>query len=270
MIDRDDGRTEFEIGHRFEALDRHYPGFRCVASVVETRGSGDEQWVMVWFDGWEHTFDYWCRWDCPDIAPCGTCCALDLKMEKPGTKANSVKKRNGDEVPSAHTAFNGWTQYLELIGYEAAPARCFASEDPSRFFRGHEMEVAVPPDVSTLEQWEQRMFGCQLVPRVAKARVDEARPAAENDRQVHILLLPSFPLDRPGGELGLSKNMRLTAVGGTELGVKGELELTDDDTRASTPLRELATAAFAAASPPFTVAVWVEPQGAADGYTHGE
>ena len=106
----------FKPGMRVEAIDRVYPQYVCVASIL--RVLGDE--VLVFFDGWSNAYNYWCRYDSPEIRPVGT--AEKLKMPlcppsstSPGSNSNPDWRRGGGT----------WKGYLEVKCVKAAPGHIF-------------------------------------------------------------------------------------------------------------------------------------------------
>lgn len=105
--------NKFRVGHRFEAVDRRYPHYVCVASVKGI--SGDR--VLVHFDGWSRNYDFFCRHDSPEIRPVGTAANLNMKLEQP----RSTDGRSHQWAAGNHT----WEGYLAQIGAEAAPEDAF-------------------------------------------------------------------------------------------------------------------------------------------------
>jgi hypothetical protein len=77
-----DGGKEnlFRVGMKVEAVDRKFPGLVCVATIYEVLSDQ----VHVYFDGWNHNYDYWCRCDSPEIQPIGTCAKIGLALQIPG------------------------------------------------------------------------------------------------------------------------------------------------------------------------------------------
>ena len=62
---------EFKVGMKLEAVDRRFPYFVCVATVIDTREKGHE--VLIHFDGWSNVYDYWCESDAIELHPVGWC-----------------------------------------------------------------------------------------------------------------------------------------------------------------------------------------------------
>ena len=57
----------FEIGMKLEAVDRRNPVLIRVVTIADIRPSQ----LLIHFDGWSDTYDYWVDDDCPDIHPPG-------------------------------------------------------------------------------------------------------------------------------------------------------------------------------------------------------
>ena len=59
----------FAIGMKLEAVDKKNSILTCVATVIDILGD----MVLVHFDGWEDSYDYWCDPTSPYIHPVGWC-----------------------------------------------------------------------------------------------------------------------------------------------------------------------------------------------------
>ena len=89
------GRNKFKRGMIVEAVDRVNPCWVAVATISAV----NEYRVLVHFDGWSTYYDYWCRYDSPEIAAVGTCHRTGLSMWTPGTNGGYDQlwtKANGD------------------------------------------------------------------------------------------------------------------------------------------------------------------------------
>ncbi len=64
-------------------MDRHNAQLICPATIGEVCG----QHVLVSFDGWSGTFDYWTRFDSRDLFPCGWCKLAGHALQSPGPAA---------------------------------------------------------------------------------------------------------------------------------------------------------------------------------------
>lgn len=56
---------------KLEAKDRLSPSLVCVATITEVKSNCKE--LLIHFDGWTTTYDYWCHSDSTDIHPVGWC-----------------------------------------------------------------------------------------------------------------------------------------------------------------------------------------------------
>ena len=101
----------FRVGMKLEAVDRKFPSLYCVATVI--RVVGDE--LLIYFDGWAHNYDYWCRYTSPEIRPIGTCEENNLSIQPP----HSVGRAR------AHWGKEGWTDYLRNTGAPTLPNEKF-------------------------------------------------------------------------------------------------------------------------------------------------
>eukprot|EP01060_Flectonema_neradi_P041287 TRINITY_DN975_c0_g1_i1.p1 TRINITY_DN975_c0_g1~~TRINITY_DN975_c0_g1_i1.p1 ORF type:complete len:443 (+),score=68.99 TRINITY_DN975_c0_g1_i1:59-1330(+) len=118
----------FEIGQRLEARDRRNPGLLCVASILDVKepsSSDGNQQVLIHFDGWSETYDYWTDVATPDIAPCGTCSEIGEQLQKPH-----------------RLRFESWSSYLEENNYTPAPVEAFRLPEGEKYLRGDHLQRA--------------------------------------------------------------------------------------------------------------------------------
>ena len=54
---------------KLEAVDKKNNLLTCVATVTDVLGDR----ILIYFDGWEDTYDYWCDPTSPYIHPVGWC-----------------------------------------------------------------------------------------------------------------------------------------------------------------------------------------------------
>ena len=59
----------FRIGMKLEAVDKKHTALTCVATVADVLGDR----ILIHFDGWEDTYDYWCDPSSHYIHPMGWC-----------------------------------------------------------------------------------------------------------------------------------------------------------------------------------------------------
>lgn len=107
----------FQPGMRLEALDRKHPTLICVATVKDVQNHQ----LLIHFDGWPDTYDYWCQCNSPDIHPIGYCYRAEQKLQ-----------------PPKDTKFVSWSKYLKSVGAQAAPESLF---EPSQCIAGKTSQV---------------------------------------------------------------------------------------------------------------------------------
>ncbi|XP_055022518.1 lethal(3)malignant brain tumor-like protein 3, partial [Boleophthalmus pectinirostris] len=113
----------FRTGMKLEAVDRKNPPLVCVATiaaVVDNR-------LLIHFDNWDDTYDYWCDATCPYIHPVGYCEEAELPLTTPAEY----------KQPKSFS----WEKYLEETGTQAAPARAFKPRPPHGFQIGMKLEA---------------------------------------------------------------------------------------------------------------------------------
>uniref|UniRef100_A0A4W6CHR6 L3MBTL histone methyl-lysine binding protein 1b n=1 Tax=Lates calcarifer TaxID=8187 RepID=A0A4W6CHR6_LATCA len=113
----------FRAGMKLEAVDRKNPSLICVATiaaVVDNR-------LLIHFDNWDDTYDYWCDASSPYIHPVGYCEEAELTLTTPAEY----------KQPKSFS----WEKYLEETGTQAAPARAFKPRPPHGFQIGMKVEA---------------------------------------------------------------------------------------------------------------------------------
>ncbi|KAJ3598140.1 hypothetical protein NHX12_001654 [Muraenolepis orangiensis] len=113
----------FRTGMKLEAVDRKNPSLICVATiaaVVDNR-------LLIHFDNWDDTYDYWCDASSPYIHPVGFCEEAELTLTTP--------------AEYKHPKSFSWEKYMEETGTQAAPARAFKPRPPHGFQYGMKLEV---------------------------------------------------------------------------------------------------------------------------------
>ncbi|KAF5897870.1 lethal(3)malignant brain tumor-like protein 3 isoform X1, partial [Clarias magur] len=100
----------FRVGMKLEAVDKKNPSLVCVSTVrdmVDCR-------LLVHFDGWDESYDYWCDVTSPYIHPVGWCQENGRTLTTP---------------PGYSDAENfSWERYLEETSSLPAPARAFKAK----------------------------------------------------------------------------------------------------------------------------------------------
>uniref|UniRef100_H2T7N5 L3MBTL histone methyl-lysine binding protein 1b n=1 Tax=Takifugu rubripes TaxID=31033 RepID=H2T7N5_TAKRU len=113
----------FRAGMKLEAVDRKNPSLICVATiaaVVDNR-------LLIHFDNWDETYDYWCDASSPYIHPVGFCEEAKLALTTP--------------AEYKHPKGFSWEKYLEETGTQAAPARAFKPRPLHGFQIGMRVEA---------------------------------------------------------------------------------------------------------------------------------
>ncbi|NXD62973.1 LMBL3 protein, partial [Eolophus roseicapillus] len=97
----------FRLGMKLEAVDKKNPSLMCVATVTDMVDNR----LLVHFDNWDESYDYWCEASSPYIRPVGYCQETGTPLTTPPGYKDSK-------------AFS-WERYLEETNSQAAPARAF-------------------------------------------------------------------------------------------------------------------------------------------------
>ncbi|XP_077069480.1 lethal(3)malignant brain tumor-like protein 3 isoform X6 [Siphateles boraxobius] len=131
----------FRAGMKLEAVDRKNPSLICVATIA----AAVDNRLLIHFDNWDDTYDYWCDASSPYIHPVGYCEEVELTLTTP--------------AEYKHPKSFSWEKYLEETGTQAAPARAFKQRPPHGFQVGMKLEAvdkrnAVLIRVSTISNTE--------------------------------------------------------------------------------------------------------------------
>nr|XP_033494067.1 lethal(3)malignant brain tumor-like protein 4 isoform X2 [Epinephelus lanceolatus] len=108
---------------KLEAVDRKNPGLVCVASIADVI----EDHILVHFDNWDDTYDYWCDSSSPYIHPVGWC-------EQHGRPLTAPQ---GHPNPENFV----WQEYLQETGSTAAPSSVFTLRAPHNFQVNQKLEA---------------------------------------------------------------------------------------------------------------------------------
>uniref|UniRef100_A0A8C5F7R2 L3MBTL histone methyl-lysine binding protein 4 n=1 Tax=Gadus morhua TaxID=8049 RepID=A0A8C5F7R2_GADMO len=114
----------FRGGLKLEAVDRKNPSLVCVATVADVI---DQQRILVHFDNWDDSYDYWCDSSSPYIHPIGWC----------REQARPLTAPQGNPGNTSHTEID----YLEQTKSSAAPSSAFTPRAPHGFQVGHKLEA---------------------------------------------------------------------------------------------------------------------------------
>ncbi|KAJ7304230.1 hypothetical protein JRQ81_011767 [Phrynocephalus forsythii] len=113
----------FRVGMKLEAVDKKNPSLMCVATIADMLDNR----LLVHFDNWGESYDYWCDASSPYIRPVGYC-------QETGTPLTT---------PAEYKDFKtfSWEKYLEETGSQAAPARAFKLRPAHGFQPNMKLEV---------------------------------------------------------------------------------------------------------------------------------
>ncbi|KAF6088220.1 L3MBTL histone methyl-lysine binding protein 4 [Phyllostomus discolor] len=114
---------EFQVGMKLEAVDRKNPSLVCVATIADIV----EDRLLVHFDNWDDSYDYWCGVNSPYIQPVGWC-------QKNG---RTLITPQGYPDPENFS----WTEYLNSTQASAVPAKVFKMRLPHGFLPNMKLEV---------------------------------------------------------------------------------------------------------------------------------
>ncbi|XP_076992045.1 lethal(3)malignant brain tumor-like protein 4 isoform X3 [Tamandua tetradactyla] len=112
-----------QAGMKLEAVDRKNPSLVCVATVADIV----EDRLLVHFDNWDDSYDYWCDVNSPYIQPVGWCQEHGRTLIAP----------QGYPDPETFS----WTEYLKATQTNAVPAQVFAMRLPHGFLPNMKLEV---------------------------------------------------------------------------------------------------------------------------------
>jgi len=135
---------QFTKGMKVEALDRSFKDIITVATIKEI----DDNRVLLGFDGWPESYDYWVEKDSGDFQPPGTCMRANARLSP----------------PNGYVGYFDWGSYIEETDSLAAPPALFTSSRVFPGFKGdvstrfelwHRMEATVVPVPPSPEQQER-------------------------------------------------------------------------------------------------------------------
>ena len=109
---------------KLEAKDRKGPTLTCVATINEVNSKGE---LLIHFDGWTSTFDYWCTPDTADIHPREWCDRNSKDLQPPKGKCRFSIVLHSQVIFDAQ-GYSGtfdWDTHLSKSGAEAAPESLF-------------------------------------------------------------------------------------------------------------------------------------------------
>ncbi|XP_059475248.1 lethal(3)malignant brain tumor-like protein 3 [Neocloeon triangulifer] len=117
------GPSGFRVGMKLEALDKSNHELVCVATVTDILGGR----ILIHFDLWDDTYDYWADPSSPYIHPVGWCDSVGVELLPPkGMKDFS------------------WDDYLQETKSQAVPIRAFKPKTCPGFKKGMKLECVDP------------------------------------------------------------------------------------------------------------------------------
>uniref|UniRef100_H3AK66 L3MBTL histone methyl-lysine binding protein 1b n=1 Tax=Latimeria chalumnae TaxID=7897 RepID=H3AK66_LATCH len=105
----------FRVGMKLEAVDRKNPTLMCVATIADMVDNR----LLIHFDNWDQSYDYWCDASSPYIRPVGYCQEAGLPLTTPPDYKDPKRF--------------SWERYLGETASQAAPARAFKLRPPHGF-----------------------------------------------------------------------------------------------------------------------------------------
>lgn len=112
----------FQLGQKLESVDKKNSNLICASTVNDVMSNK----ILIHFDGWEDTYDYWCDITSMNIHPVGWCEKNGKSLSPPG------------EYENVHF---DWKEYLERNNAEAVPEKAFKPQSPVGFEPGMKIEA---------------------------------------------------------------------------------------------------------------------------------
>ena len=79
-------RHGFKTNMKLEAVDKKNPDLTCVASINNVIGD----YLLIHFDEWDDSYDYWCRETCPYLHQVGWCIENGIRLTPPQGMSLSI------------------------------------------------------------------------------------------------------------------------------------------------------------------------------------
>ncbi|NXS56828.1 LMBL3 protein, partial [Brachypteracias leptosomus] len=105
----------FRVGMKLEAADKRNPRMIFVATITDVVDNR----LLIHFDNWDESYDFWCEASSPYIHPVGYCQEAGITLTAPPGYKNSKNF--------------SWEKYLEETNSQAVPARAFKLRPPHGF-----------------------------------------------------------------------------------------------------------------------------------------
>uniref|UniRef100_T1L037 SAM domain-containing protein n=1 Tax=Tetranychus urticae TaxID=32264 RepID=T1L037_TETUR len=117
--------SQFRVGMKLEAVDKANTSLVCVATVADIL----DNYILVHFDGWDDSYDYWISMTSPYIHPYDWC----LERGKPLTPPKDYPLKSNEKFK--------WADYLKETKATAVPAKAFRLRSSNSFRAGMKCEV---------------------------------------------------------------------------------------------------------------------------------
>ncbi|CAF0798807.1 unnamed protein product [Brachionus calyciflorus] len=83
-------KNEFKLGHKLEAVDPKNPHLICPATIKEI----NRDKILISFDGWSNSSQFWIPFTSRDLFPCGWCKMTQHVLQHPGDLDEPKVKKN--------------------------------------------------------------------------------------------------------------------------------------------------------------------------------
>ncbi|CAG2172863.1 unnamed protein product [Oppiella nova] len=114
----------FQIGMKLEAVDRANTALVCVATIADII----DNWLLIHFDGWDDSYDYWAETTSPFIHPVNWCRTKGRSLTPPKDYYRSSEKFS-------------WEEYLSESKSHAVSPRLFKTRSSNNFKVGLKLEA---------------------------------------------------------------------------------------------------------------------------------
>ena len=114
----------FRVGMKLEAVDKANSTLVCVATVADII----DNWLLIHFDGWDDSYDYWTPINSPHIHPINWCRSKGRSLTPPKDYHKSSERFS-------------WDDYLNETKSIPAPNRSFRMRPGSNFRPGMKLEA---------------------------------------------------------------------------------------------------------------------------------
>lgn len=114
----------FRVGMKLEAVDRANCALVCVATIADII----DNWLLIHFDGWDDSYDYWTETTSPYIHPINWCRNKGRSLTPP------------KDYPKSSERFS-WEEYLQETKSNPVSPRSFKTRTSNNFNVGMKLEA---------------------------------------------------------------------------------------------------------------------------------